>query len=974
MRLDANEDAARCVAGAGLRAGDHLCQLFDRVEDQVEVLRAFALDALDANQELVLVASPGLADALAAAVAAGPPSLWERPPLAERLVVVDPESLLRADGTLDLELLTRRVQEAASGAQARGRAGVRLAVDMQWAVSRGSAVDILERYENTAERLLGGASCAESLEDGGGSAGVVETLLCQFDVTRLPATAILEMVDRHSLVATGSSVVTAGSATGEADHLLADVRQRAVGELLARADIYRALFEHTERAVAVFRAVDEGRDFVLVDCNPATEHLNGFVRREVIGRSVFSIYPRRVADEMAEALRRVWLSRQPERSEAVWPGKDAVHLWLDRRVFALPGGEIMTVCDDITDRVQREEELRQAVGHLDALIRTSPVPVLGIDVEQRVIVWNPAAERVFGWKEEEVLGRPIPWVPPGHEEESERNRQAQLAGLSFQGEEFTRLRKDGTLVEVALYTAPLVDAEGRITGFTGVAMDVTERKRAARALRESEERYRRLVELAQEGIWLVDAEGRTMLVNPYMAATLGYEPDEMVGRPVLEFVFPDDVPVARRGFERRKLGLGEVREVRYVRKDGSVVETVMSAVPFFSDDGAFSGAMAVVADLSVRRELEHERLRAAKLESLGTLAGGVAHDFNNLLTGIMGNISFARETEDPVERNEILAAAEEAATRAVGLTKQLLTFAKGGAPVKQAGSVRPLLQQSVSFVLAGSRVRAAFDLQETAAAEFDPGQIGQVIQNLTLNAKEAMPEGGVLTVSTRDHVDDDGRPFVEMVFHDQGGGIAPEIMDKLFDPYFTTKEAGTGLGLAVVHSVVTRHGGYLAVESAPGRGSTFRVFLPAVPEAGVAEGGARRVAAGEDGLHGQVLIVDDESAVRMLLQRALSTMGLEVVACEDGASALAAYEDALLTGRRFDLVITDLTMPGGMGGEELVRRILGIDAEARIVVSSGYSQEAIMADYRAHGVAGALEKPYTVRALRELVGRLLTDR
>ncbi len=256
--------------------------------------------------------------------------------------------------------------------------------------------------------------------------------------------------------------------------------------------------------------------------------------------------------------------------------------------------------------------------------------------------------------------------------------------------------------------------------------------------------------------------------------------------------------------------------------------------------------------------------------------------------------------------------------------------------------------------------------------DVDPGQIAQVVQNLTLNAKEAMPDGGTLTVTTRDFLEEDGTAFVQMTFTDEGEGIAREHMDKLFDPYFTTKANGTGLGLAVVHSVVTRHGGYVEVESGSG-GSSFHVFLPGIcadapaTELSVGAGGRRTV-------RGRVLVVDDEAAVRLLLTRVLKDMGLEVVACGEGLEALAAYEAAERDEAGFDLVLTDLTMPGGMGGEELVYRISAIDPDALIVISSGYSTDALMSNHSAHGVAAALEKPYSVGTLRDLVSRLLADR
>lgn len=744
--------------------------------------------------------------------------------------------------------------------------------------------------------------------------------------------------------------------------------------LTVRSKLYEGVFRYSPAAILVLRPAPGGIDFEVFDLNPAAARELGLEDQAAVGQAVSALLPRSLVQDLIPCIEAVWRDGKARTVESGAALASRGKRWIRCHCFKVPPDYIVVLCEDITDYVSNAEALGETAEHLDALIRTCPVPVVGVDVEDRVIVWNPAAERTFGWRSEEVIGKPIPWVPEGLESESERNRRLQAAGVSFKGDVFTRKRKDGALVEVALYTAPLHDREGRLVGATGVALDVTEIRRLQRALRESEERYRRVVETAQEGVWLGDHEGRTTMVNAFLAGLLGYSPEELIGRPLTELVAREDVSIVEELLDHLREGKTAGGDVHLLRRDASVVDVHLSMVPLVEGDGSVSGLLATVFDLSAQRQLEHERLRSAKLESLGVLAGGLAHDFNNLLTGILGNLSFAREAEDPQEKAELLVAAEDAAQRAIGLTRQLLTFSRGGVPVKKSGSIRELLEKSVSFILAGSRVLPVFDLRETFFVEFDPPQMEQVFQNLTVNAKEAMEAGGRLYVCTRDVVDEQGRKLVEISFRDEGTGIPLAIMDKVFDPYFTTKPEGTGLGLAIVHSVVTRHGGHVRVDSERGKGTTIRIYLPASEASSSAEQAAGRDAEEGSLYGGRILVVDDERAIRVLLERIIKSLGMEVESFAEGSSACLRYEEALREGQPFDIVITDLTMPGGMSGEEVIRRIRSCDPNATVVVSSGYADEPVMANARAYGADAALEKPYTLASVKDLIMRLLRER
>lgn len=378
-------------------------------------------------------------------------------------------------------------------------------------------------------------------------------------------------------------------------------------------------------------------------------------------------------------------------------------------------------------------------------------------------------------------------------------------------------------------------------------------------------------------------------------------------------------------------------------------------------------------DISERKRAEHEVLRAQKLESLGVLAGGLAHDFNNLLTGILGNISLARAALPPgTKALERLEAAATASTRAQELTRQLLTFSQGGAPIKKIASIGDLLRDSVTFAIRGSKVRCEFVVPDNLwHVDADVGQIDQVMNNLVINAVQAMPDGGVLTVEAA-NLTVTGSPglplkkgeYVRIAVRDTGIGIPQEYLQKIFDPYFTTKEKGTGLGLASAYSVIRRHDGLMTVESEVGVGSVFTFYLPATPAAvAIAEEGEEKSAAGR----GRILVMDDDDIIRDLAGELLTMLGYEVDFARNGSEALSLYERALREMRPVDVVVMDLTIPGGMGGKEAMQKLLEIDPDAKAIVSSGYSNDPVMGDYEKYGFVGALPKPYNIADMGKML-------
>jgi nitrogen-specific signal transduction histidine kinase/CheY-like chemotaxis protein len=386
--------------------------------------------------------------------------------------------------------------------------------------------------------------------------------------------------------------------------------------------------------------------------------------------------------------------------------------------------------------------------------------------------------------------------------------------------------------------------------------------------------------------------------------------------------------------------------------------------------------LTIAEDITELKRAESAVLSAQRLESLGTLAGGIAHDFNNLLTGIAGSLSLIERTVAGGEALELVKEAETACRTAKGLARQLLTFSSGGEPLRAPLDLAALVRESVSFSLRGSSVRGEVKApDELVPVLGDKEQLFQVVQNLVLNGAQAMSGGGNLTASVSkvelkagEFADAAPGAYARVEVRDSGIGISPELLPKLFDPYFSTKGGGRGLGLAVARSVILKHGGRISVSSEPGKGSAFVFCLPLTDRPLAAGGKAADCAAVKCG--GRVLVMDDEEVVYKALRRMLGALGYEVEVAENGEKALAAWAAARAAGRPFTAAIMDLTISGGMGGEKAVKLLKAEDPAAKVLVSSGYSEDPVMANYASYGFDGVLAKPYQVDDLAAALFKL----
>lgn len=512
--------------------------------------------------------------------------------------------------------------------------------------------------------------------------------------------------------------------------------------------------------------------------------------------------------------------------------------------------------------------------------------------------------------------------------------------------------------------------------------EIIERKETEKLLRESEERYRLHFENVSDVIYAIGPELEVLSVSPSVEKFLGYKPEELVGRPFpdLNIVVPDQLDKAISFAQRVFTGESVLSETReFTAKDGKKKFGEVNGTAILKD-GKVHGMVAVVRDVTERREMEEELQKMEKLESIGILAGGLAHDFNNILSIIMGNVSLAKMGPKPEEDAfEMLAEAERAAARAQDITKQLLTFAKGGAPIKALASILDIIKETAVFVLRGSKTGCDFHAPDDLwATEVDSGQISQVVQNLVINADQAMPEGGVIRIDAENTTIASGHglplqpgKYVKISFQDQGIGIPEKHLIKIFDPYFSSKEKGRGLGLATAYSIIKRHGGHLTVESRLNVGTTFHMVLPALAEQPLGP------VVKDDGPfegRGKILIMDDEESLRKVAGRVLERLGYEVGVAGDGVEAIALFRTALESEKPYDLVILDLTIPGGMGGKECIGKLREIDPGVKAIVSSGYSNDPVMSNFREYGFQGVVPKPFDRQTLGKTVYDVITGR
>ena len=594
----------------------------------------------------------------------------------------------------------------------------------------------------------------------------------------------------------------------------------------------------------------------------------------------------------------------------------------------------------------------------------------------RIVAANPAAVRFYGYPQDVLCSLNIGDINQRSPADVEA---AVVAAFREESNHFVFPHRlaSGEIRTVEVYSSP-VELEGGRFLFS-IIHDVSDQVRAQKALKDSMEKFSKAFHGSPDSININRFEDGVYLeINEGFTRMTGYSAADVLGRSSL----PGDLRIWVKHEDRDRMtaGLAERGEVElealFRRKDGSVLVGMMSA-RLIEIDGARC-VLTITRDITERRRMEEALLTTEKLESISLLAGGIAHDFNNLLAGILGNISLAR-TELPEKHpaDESLRNAERAVLKARDLTQQLLTFARGGSPVRRLADVGQLIREAADFASHGSSCACLFEVEAGLwPAEIDQGQLDQVVQNIVINAVQAMPNGGQIRVKARNVMlsGENPRaltpgPYLEISVTDEGTGIPEGLLKKIFDPYFTTKQTGSGLGLATSYSIIRKHKGYLGAMSEPGRGSTFIFLIPAEPDGEVPPPSQESVAVSAHG--GRVLVMDDQEMVRAMAIRMLISLGFSPDGAANGEEAVNLYQVAQSDGHPFVAVILDLTVIGGIGGKEAISRLRAIDPKAKIVVSSGYSNDPVMADYRRYGVRGVLPKPYRLQEMKNVLFEVL---
>ena len=503
-----------------------------------------------------------------------------------------------------------------------------------------------------------------------------------------------------------------------------------------------------------------------------------------------------------------------------------------------------------------------------------------------------------------------------------------------------------------------------------------------RRLKESQQWLTTTLKSIGDAVIATDINGCVIFMNPIAESLTGWKQKEASGKH-LKKVFniinektgkQVDNPVTR--VLREGIVVGLANHTLLISKDGTRRSIDDSGAPIKDENGKIIGVVLVFRDVSEKRRIEQELMKADKLNSLGILAGGIAHDFNNILTAILGNIILAKEFTRPGEKiYERLIEAEKASLRAKDLAQQLLTFSSGGAPIKKTMFISELLKESALFALSGSNVQCEFSISNNLwAVEIDEGQINQAINNLIINAIQSMPEGGRIKLTAENVTVSEGEKkgrYVKISIVDQGIGIPKEHLPKIFEPYFTTKQKGSGLGLAIVYSIIKKHDGYIEVETELGVGTTFKVYLPAsLKNVFMRKGLKEKIQTGK----GKILVMDDEELVRKVIGEMLVFLGYEVEFAKEGIEAIELYKKAKAQGQPFDAIIMDLTIPIGMGGKETINKLLEIDPTVKAIVSSGYSTDPVMTEFTKYGFKGFIIKPFKIKELGEVLYRVIMEK
>lgn len=761
-------------------------------------------------------------------------------------------------------------------------------------------------------------------------------------------------------------------------------KQEAINKAFESDLLYRTIFNQSTDGILI---IDTNGAFI--EFNEAAHRQLGYSREEFKKLRISDIDPIQNPDEIRASIENIVEtgSAEFEVKHRTKEGKiREVHVITQ---FMVLSGQTLfhTIWRDITEQKAAETRVRESENKFRSIFENVIDGIMIADPETKMhIEANKAICIMLGYTRDELLGLSVDDIHPKKDLPIIRSLfEKQLLGEIIHTPEVPMLRKDGS-VFYADINATSVMLGGK-QYLAGIFRDITERKRVEDKLKESEKFIRTILDTVDEGFIVVDREYRIQTANRAYCDLLSVPCDEIIGKNCYAVAHKISRPCFLEGEKcavSQVFADGKTHSIlhKHAGLDNNLFSVEIKAFPLKDSSGQVTSAVEVIANVTEKQLLEEERLKTQKLEAVGTLAGGIAHDFNNLLQGVFGFISLAKLKKD--DRDKSMAAleeAEKALQMSVNLTNQLLTFSKGGKPVKKPINLLPLIENAAKFALSGSHTDCRVVVDKGLwQVDADEGQISQVIHNIVLNADQAMSEGGWVEITAKNvHIPDivlpqelgNGRS-VEISITDNGVGIPEKYISRIFDPYFTTKGRGSGLGLATSYSIIQNHSGVIDVKSEIGKGTTFSIYLPAITAKRV-EVQNNPTTAGTAGYAGRVLVMDDDQVIRDVVGALIGELGHRVEFAEHGTEAVEKYEVAKRAGSPFDVVILDLTIRRGLGGAETLQRLMEIDPGVKAVVSSGYSDDALIAAYQVHGFKAVLKKPYNVDELQDVLNKLLNS-
>lgn len=641
---------------------------------------------------------------------------------------------------------------------------------------------------------------------------------------------------------------------------------------------------------------------------------------------------------------------------------------------------------------QKEQERSQAMlalqnseNRLRGILDHSPALIYIKDLQDRYITINKQFERIFNVHAESIRKKTDVEILPTNIANQFRHNDIQVIEqkkpMEFEEVIDFKDRQSMTYVSIKF---PLKDANNEIYAIANISTDITDRKRAAEAIYAEQERLFVTLKSIGDAVIATDIRGNITLMNKVAEELTGWRFMEAIQKP-LSNVFHIIHQKNRKRLENpveKVLVTGQMQELAnhtvLISRNGHEFVIADSAAPIMDNRNKIIGAVMVFRDETEKNKLLEEALKKQKLESVGILAGGIAHDFNNLLAAMQGNISLIEQHIEP-KHQKYIERFNRALERATGLTNQLLTFAKGGSPVKTSVLLGELIKESAMFVLHGKPIACEFNIADDLwTCEIDKNQISQVIQNLVINAEQAMNGTGKIKICACNQERDNFTPpvlkgdhFIRIDITDNGPGIKEELVSKIFDPYFTTKETGSGLGLALSHSIISKHEGHIAIHSMPNQGATFTIYLPATAISPQAPQGNHETHWSGDMTNLNILVMEDEMEILETTVDMLDAIGHKVETAKNGEEAIQKYKKAMENDNPFDIVLMDLTIIGGMGGKETAAELIKIDPDAKIIASSGYAKSPVMSYPKEYGFQAALPKPYKITELTDLFKKTL---